>query len=411
MRLSFRGLTVLVALLAGACTSLIGVRDIHLDENINAGGGDGGARDGDTADGRTGEGGDPDAPITCEADLQSDPKHCGACGHDCTNGVCDTGICILAQDLKSPHSIAVRGTTIFVSQLGGNFGSVLSCPTTGCASATVGTKLLTSDAGDPYPYYLVATDTHVWTSDYLSGNNGGVRRILTTGGDFRRFPTSPAVLERSYAVAVDKTSVYWTTNASPGSVQWCNLPDCANGLQTAVASADSAELIVVAADGSIIWAENGGGILKRCNSKTACTPALLVPDYEGVVNDLKLDGDTVYFGTNLGEILSCSVKGCANAKKIVLEDPKATIAAIAVSGNDVFWSSMEFAPDGNNVLEEQGKIKTCTMPKCSGADIRVIATNQHDPVTMTLDAKSVYWANSGKRFNSGGTGNLYKAAR
>jgi len=405
------GSTLLVTLLLGACSGLIGVNDIFFDANATAVGGEGGNGEGSASlDGSSSEGGDATVVIRCdEADTQTDPKHCGACGQDCTNGVCAAGVCTLAQDMKSPNSVVVRGGSVYVGLLGGT-GAVVSCPTSGCASATVGVKDLTIGAADPYPWRLAITDTHIWASDYLSSNKGGVRRILPAGGEFLKFP--PAPLERSYGIAVDKTAVYWTTVGSPGAVHWCDLPACAGGLKTAATVVNGdAELISVAADGNIVWAENSGGVLKRCASKTACTPVLLVPDFLGVVNDLTIDGTTVYWGTNLGEILSCATTGCANVTKLVLEEPKATIGAIAVSGTSLFWSSMEFLADGNNVNSAEGKIKTCTMPKCTAADIKVLATGQNDPSAMTVDANSVFWANSGKRGFSDGIGNLMKAPR
>jgi hypothetical protein len=51
------------------------------------------------------------------------------------------------------------------------------------------------------------------------------------------------------------------------------------------------------------------------------------------------------------------------------------------------------------------------MPNCTGAGVRVLATDQKDPSAMTVDANSVFWANSGKRGFSDGIGNLLKAPR
>jgi hypothetical protein len=396
-----------------ACAGLIGVPDLYLDPNAEQGGGEAGnGSETSTTDGPVGvDGGEGGADVvtTCNADLQTDLKNCGACGHDCTNGVCNAGLCILAQDMPSPGAITVRGASVYVGQHGGT-GAIISCPTNGCASATVGVKVLSIDAGDPYPWRVVANDTYVFASDYSGFNNGGVRRVLATGGDFRRLPVTPAMLERSYGIALDNTAVYWTTNASPGAVHWCDLPACAGGLQTAAASNDG-ELIAVAADGTLVWADNGGGIIKRCASKSACTPVDLVPDFQGVANALVIEGNTVYWGTNFGEILSCATSGCANATKIFIEAPQATVAALAVNGSTLYWSSMIYDATGNNVIDSEGVIKTCTLPKCTAADVKTIATKQKDPDGIALDAKSVYWVNSGKRGFTDGIGNLVKAPR
>jgi hypothetical protein len=399
-----------LACLAAACTSLIGVPDLYLDPNAVPGGGEGGpGSETGTTDGPgtpQGEAG-ADVVVQCNADLKTDKQNCGACGHDCTNGVCTDGLCILSQDMPSPGTITVRSGNVYIGLHGGT-GAIASCPTSGCASAAVGLKVLSIDAGDPYPWRVAATDTHVFASDYSGFNNGGIRRVLVTGGDFRKFPA--ANLERSYGLAIDNAAVYWTTTGSPGAVHWCDLPACADGLQTASVATDP-ELLAVAADGTIVWADNSGGILKRCASKSACNAGNLVPDFQGVVNALVTDGSTVYWGTNLGEILSCATSGCANATKILKEVPSATIAAIAVSGTTLYWSSMVFDGTGNNVIDSEGVIKTCTMPKCSGADVKIIATKQKDPDAMAFDAKSLYWANSGKRGFTDGIGNLVKAPR
>src|SRR5688572_23931949 len=130
-----------LACLAAACTSLIGVPDLYLDPNaISGSGSEGGAgSETGTTDGPpVGEAG-ADVVVQCNADLKTDTKNCGACGHDCTDGVCTDGLCILAQDMASPGAMTVRGSSVYVGLHGGT-GAIVSCPTSGCASATVGLK-------------------------------------------------------------------------------------------------------------------------------------------------------------------------------------------------------------------------------------------------------------------------------
>ena len=269
--------------------------------------------------------------------------------------------------------------------------------------------LVPADAGEIQPNRIAANDQFVFISEYLSANKGGVYRVGASGGGFVRLPGTPATLERSYGAAISATTLYWTTAASPGALYQCTLPDCANA--TVLTTLSNGELVAVSASGVVVYAENDGGLIKRCAPGTTCTPApLVVTDFDGVVNDIVIDNETVYWATNLGEVLSCPTSGCATAHKVTPEAQKvSTAAALAVSGNALYWSTMAFLPDGNNVDEEQGVIHACTLPNCT--DGRVLATGQHDPASMGLDAKSVYWGNSGHRNYVDGRGDLVKAPR
>ncbi len=373
-----------------ACSAIIGVNDIFLS------GGPGGDVDGGgITEGGSSETGSPDSgPISCNADLQTDLKNCGACGHDCTNGKCVEGLCVLGEQLPGISHLVVRGSQVFVG-LQGNDGDIASCPTTGCASASVGLKILSErDAGvSMEPFRIAANDQHVFVSEYL-GSGGSVDRVNVGGGGFKRLPGAPAITARVYGVALDATTLYFTTNDSTAKVYSCPLPDCATATQ--VAPTANGEIIVVSPSGVIVWGENSGGLLMRCPSKTGCTPAPLVPDFDGVANDIVVEGETVYWITNLGEIHSCSTAGCANTTKIVA-DPAKTNAGVsmAVSGSSLYWATIPFDTDGNNVIAEEGEIHGCTLPACT--DQRTIAKHQNDPASMGVDAKSVYWGNSGHR--------------
>jgi hypothetical protein len=115
-----RGSTLRVALASAlvltGCTALIGVNDIYLDPNAGPGG-EGGLPDGSTADGPRGDGGADGGD--CKADLQTDKKHCGRCGHDCFGGACKAGKCEgieLASITDAPlYEIAVSAQHVFVS--------------------------------------------------------------------------------------------------------------------------------------------------------------------------------------------------------------------------------------------------------------------------------------------------------
>ena len=59
----------------------------------------------------------PDANA-CGADLQTDPKNCGRCGHDCLGGACGAGKCqaieLAAVSAPLAHAL-VSGSYVYVS--------------------------------------------------------------------------------------------------------------------------------------------------------------------------------------------------------------------------------------------------------------------------------------------------------
>lgn len=59
---------------------------------------------------------DVEAPAPCSPDLESDPKNCGRCGHDCLGGACAAGACqpvVLAYDQAGPRRIVLSDGYIY----------------------------------------------------------------------------------------------------------------------------------------------------------------------------------------------------------------------------------------------------------------------------------------------------------
>jgi len=107
------GAAVALLGLAG-CGLIAGLSDHELDTRAQDGGG---ADDGTVGD----EARLSDAPgVTeagCSADLQSDAKHCGSCGHDCMGGECKAGACqpvlLAGSEGALPLQIAVIKDEVF----------------------------------------------------------------------------------------------------------------------------------------------------------------------------------------------------------------------------------------------------------------------------------------------------------
>lgn len=110
-------LRIAICISAGlmGCAGLIGVPDLELDENPLTGE-DASARPETSTPPPPPP---PDASETCVADLQTDPKHCGRCGHDCLGGACQAGVCkatSVGTVANAPiQNIVSHGAYIYVS--------------------------------------------------------------------------------------------------------------------------------------------------------------------------------------------------------------------------------------------------------------------------------------------------------
>src|SRR5215467_10227089 len=70
--------------------------------------------------------------------LSSDPKNCGACGHDCLGGTCVTGICqpvIIANGVTDLEGLAIDAANVYWTDAIG--GGVFSCPLAGCTGGPI----------------------------------------------------------------------------------------------------------------------------------------------------------------------------------------------------------------------------------------------------------------------------------
>ena len=407
---SFALLTIL------GCAGILGVPDLTYDVNAPEGHPDGSSssngNDASSSGGDGGglDGGGLDAPTTCNADLKLDPKNCGACGHDCTNGVCKDGLCSLTDLLGGPEALAVKADTLYIGLIGEqSLAGIISCPTNGCYSATVGPKQVTpADAGYLEIQQMVMTATDLYASDYY-GTPGGFLRV--SGSTLTRLASGGATPQgRSYGLALDNSFAYWVESESPGNLWWCTLP-CAGSPQLIKGGLDYPEHLVLANDGSILYSDGQGYSIRKCNSKADCANPVDIPKHPGSVNAMVLDGTTLYWAA-AEEIMSCTISPtvCANATSIVTGAPGEIVTAIAVSGTQLYYSILPLN-DAGDFVNTDGVVKTCPIASCAGAGIQVLATKQASPSAIALDAKSVYWANDGRHGYIDGRGNVMKAPR
>jgi hypothetical protein len=316
------------------------------DAGADAAGSDAtGPRDGAIPD-DAGAPGDAGPPCP-DGGLDSNPRHCGRCGHDCLGGGCEAGVCqpfVVAPNVSESglEAIAVRNGYLYY----GTDRSVLRCAATGCMGAG---DVLATNLQDPDGLAVDDTNVYFVTS--------GDRRLqaCAIGG----CGGTPAVLgqaqDRPLAVAVDATSFYFSDRRG---ISKCALGGC-------------------------------GGL----------PPAQLsgVNDTQGIV----LAGTTLYAAARTAPtVYACStLTGCnAQPKQLFNADDS---YGIGVTTTEVFFTRRRCAavdPTTGACLSVATSIEKCPIAGCGGATNTRLIDNTGDisPFGFAVDASGVYFAAGGR---------------
>jgi hypothetical protein len=320
----------------------------------------------------------PDASPACDANLQIDAEHCGACGHSCLGRMCIAGLCepeILATDAYAA-GIALDGDSIFVGGGVGDAGGggVVRVPKIGPGTQRVATasaavfRVVSSgaelywtqggivDAGSqergigrvskaatgsfvaPFvadqdrPYALAHDDTHVFWTNFLG--SGDVWRAAKQGAPSQARIALPASVA---GVAVDATHVYFTTCLSTGAVMRAN-KDGSNVV--VVAPNQPFPLAIFVDDTNVYWTNyTASGSVMRV-AKSGGTPAPLATG-QNLPNVVAADETNVYWsnggppGMLVGSVNRAPRDGGKQLVLAVLTAP----ADLAIDASHVYWAS------------------------------------------------------------------------
>jgi hypothetical protein len=321
--------------------------------------------------------------------LQTDPRNCGTCGHDCLGGTCEAGACrpVVLATGQSPGTLVVDDTHVYWTVYGNgaqNAGAIRSIPKAGGVISIVASDLTA-------PLVLAASDTDLYWTTGPSGNvqtipkaGGNLRNVATAlnapfgvaYGDETLFVTSSnaaavysvpisggTVTTRAItqptalAVAVDGDWVYWT-NAYFGSTNATVMRQAIDGLSAPeVFAASQTRPSALAFDDTYVywtaWNGNGADVIRRC-PKTGCVGEPTV-----VIGGLQLAGGT-------------------NATCITVDD------------THVYWTNA-----GTGAVQR--------VPKGGGTPT-ILATNQAGVNCVQDDETAIYWTT----FSGGGIVRLAK---
>jgi hypothetical protein len=432
-------LSLLLVPAALACNAIIGTRDdLSYDPNAGEDGGGGGdattGADGmSNVDGRANgndgssgsEGGSVDAGTNdgdpCGANLLGDKNNCGACGQDCSNGVCDGGVCTLTDQQFGAGGIAVGNSQVYVAVFQGR---VVSCGTNGCAIPHVLADDPTNDELSPARLRLV--NGGLYYSNNYEGTtlHTGVYGGKIDGGPYTRITPIGQSQVDEFNFTNDGGVIFWAQDDDFAD-QFGFVTHAVAGLSTALPDAGTnveSALIwdsVVLPNGAFAWASQTG--VHYCASPPNCTSAVQIltdPNYfaAAIAYDdatqrliIGMGGKTT---TGMDKIYTCPATATACTPTVVasgLDFPR----GVAAQGGVVYWT--EGGHDNGTSMDpppQNGRVAKCTLKAdFTCGNPTVIAQYLSAPNRIALDSQSVYWTNEGKLGNFGFPGSVMKAPR
>lgn len=385
------------------CSAIIGTRDLTFDPDTVDPTTEAGTDGGPANDG----GGNDANPNTCNADLTSDARNCGRCGHDCQGGTCTASQCDsfeLAGGLDTPTGIAVDDDSVYLTltlsnvvvKLGKTAGAtattIASSQTLAFGIAIDGTTLYWSNRDFPFDG---------------ATNKGGVMKC--TIADCQA--TIANVTSGNYAQNVKLAGDYlYFVENNASRVKWIKK----DGTDVHMADTGGAMPYGIAGDGQFVYFNSTSSSLDRVPfaGGTPVSFASYGPGYDAR-GDIVIDGDYVYYtyvdSNGAGQVVGAP-KDTANVTRRNFGPNPAPLSPLQMAFDEtyIYWSVG--AQDANgDPSGTGGELRACHKTGCTANEPIVLMRHLVSTGPIGLDQTSVYLAVSGTF--AAPTGSLRRVAK
>lgn len=311
-------------------------------------------------------------PMDACTPSQSDPRNCGACGHDCLNGGCSGGVCqpfSISTGVDAYDLVATGGSLYWVDEA----TSVWTCRISNCAGTA------TSVANGQGTPERIATDgTYVYWTNYGTGTttSGSVLKMAISGGALSTITTG---LVAPQGIAVDSPNVFWAETGS-------NKVSRFNGSSIASLTESSGALPVgvAARNGTVFWTDQGNGNVEK--SPEGAWAATNVAQSQTSPWAMSVDTKYAYWVdfANPGGVWQYDL---SLTSKHELSNTAVDPIRIVSDASQVYW-----AEQGTSLSSSNGSIVSCDPASCTP---KALASSLSAPSSVAIDATGVYFGTVG----------------
>ncbi len=323
--------------------------------------------------------------------LESDPLHCGACGHDCLGGVCTGGRCqpvVLGSGYTNPSAVALSETHVYFREGAQGAGRILRIPKGGGAVEVVAQGVSN----------LVAVALGGGQLYFASGNaatlgQGQVLRANLDGTELR--PFSPLRAPGIFSVLVPGLNVWYTERSAQSTLVYraglLSEEQAGTGNEVEFSTVPGALLSMTVSNGCLLYVAQGAPqrLLRQCSPTAEAQE-----HYAGVGGELRFqssastDGDYLYFsqGSTLSRIA---------LQLPAVPEPLVTglVAPPSVDAEALYYAAATAEPAGAGCSTDFALYRASKEPG-AGAPTEVLPPPLACPTQVVLDDTAAYWASA-----------------